>query len=139
MHYRRLRVLHPNHSRNWIILVDASGSMATDAQGQTRWQRASAAAVQLLHRLPQSDIVSIGSFARDLCWWAQDRSAGYTAQRPLPPTDVRPGSDESSGRDSVRWSSLNGTNLTEIILVTDADATIDDPPIGKHAANAVLA
>jgi len=68
-------------------------------------------------------------------WWAQDRSAGYTAQRPLPPTDVTAaGSDESSGRDSVRCVESEWNNRYRIILVTDADATIDDPPHWQNAA-----
>lgn len=118
----------PQPQRNWIILVDASGSMATESTGQTRWQRASAAAVQLVRRLPTNDTVSIGSFARDLAWWSRDRSADDTAKLALPPAAIAP-----SGPTNIQTalqaiaSSLNSSTITEIILITDADATINNP------------
>lgn len=111
----------PLPRRHWIILLDASGSMAS------RWTHAAQAIAALLPHLPPSDIVSLGSFARDLHWWSQSQSPADAAKTPLPhispsgPTNLQPALQAIA-------SQLDGSLITEIILISDADTTIDDPP-----------
>lgn len=113
--------------RQWIILVDASGSMAGDAGGQTRWQRAASAIPQLLAALPPQDPVSVGSFARDLRWWSQGKSAADTAAVPIPQDIVPSGPTNLQPILTALAAQLRPGNPTEIILISDADALIDDP------------
>ncbi|HVT88635.1 MAG TPA: vWA domain-containing protein [Tepidisphaeraceae bacterium] len=118
----------PQPQRIWIVLVDSSGSMSAPVEGQTRLQRASNAAVQLLHRLPPNDVVHIGSFARNVRWWSNGKSAEATAKLSLPPADLN-----ASGPTNLQEAlesiaaQLKGEAAAEIILLTDADARFDNP------------
>jgi hypothetical protein len=109
----------PQPQRNWILLVDASGSMAS------RWPDAIATITQIPQHLPPHDLVSVGSFARNLHWWLQSQSAETLKLSPpnispSGPTNVQPVLESIA-------SQLDGSAITEIILISDADATIDNP------------
>lgn len=113
--------------RQWIILADSSGSMASTIDGQTRWNLAAAAVKQVIASLPPNDLVSAGSFARDLRWWWQGQRAADAAIRSAP-QDITP-----SGPTNIQAiltglaDELRHNVVTEIILISDADAAIDDP------------
>jgi hypothetical protein len=115
--------------REWIILVDSSGSMASQIPtGGTRWQRASAAAVNLLSHLPPNDPVNIGSFARDMRFWSPLAKASEMARKPLPPSDVVPqGPTNLEPILKELASRLDPGSRIEIILISDGDATIQNP------------
>ena len=118
----------PAPARQWVLLADSSGSMSSPVDGTTRWKRAAAAVAQLLPLLPPSDPVSVGSFARDLRWWSQSKSASETAKLPLPPADVVPqGPTNLQASLQSIVAGLNSSIVTEILIISDADATIDDP------------
>jgi hypothetical protein len=118
----------PAPAVHWAILADASGSMSQSAGEQTRWQRAASAVVRLLPLLPPEDPVSVGSFAAELTWWSTGRTARETAALPLPPPTVVPTGPTNlvpAIRRVVR--ELDGALPTELLVVSDADVTIDDP------------
>src|SRR5205814_1576997 len=75
----------PLPATRWVLLADSSGSMAAAAGSSTRWQLAVDALVKILPHLPPSDIVSTGSFARELRWWSTGKTARETAALSLPP------------------------------------------------------
>jgi hypothetical protein len=121
----------PTPQRQWIILVDSSGSMASPVAdpAATRWQRATTAATQLIAHLPPNDNVSIGSFARDLRWWSQAKSASETVKLSLPPSDITAGGPTNLGPVLQGiGAQLDPSTATQIIVISDADTTIDDPP-----------
>jgi hypothetical protein len=118
----------PAPAVHWAILADASGSMSQSAGEQTRWQRAASAVVRLLPLLPPEDPVSVGSFAAELTWWSTGKTARETAALPLPPARVvptRPTNLVPAIRRVVR--EVDGALPTELLVVSDADVTIDDP------------
>lgn len=118
-----------NAQREWVILVDGSGSMATPtADGSTRWARATAAAAQLLSRLPPNDSVNIGSFARDLQLWAPAMEASQLSKTTFPPRDVLPQGPTNLDAmlKSIAPKLARGARV-EIVVISDADATIQAP------------
>jgi len=124
----------PEPARQWILLADASGSMAApiaaDSPHITRWRRAAEALVAILRHLPADEPVSVGCFARDLRFWSQARSAAQTASLQLPPDQIVPHGPTNLqlALESIA-SRLDGSLPTELLLITDADATIDDPDV----------
>lgn len=118
-----------NPQREWVILVDSSGSMASPSEdGTSRWQRASSAAAELLAHLPPHDSTNIGSFARDLRFWAPAAPAGDLAKLSLPPSDIIP--QGPTNLDAILQSiagKLDPGSRIEIIIISDADTTIADP------------
>ncbi|WP_428939768.1 vWA domain-containing protein [Fontivita pretiosa] len=122
----------PEPARQWILLADASGSMAApiaaDSPHITRWQRAAEALMAILRHLPADEPVSVGCFARDLQFWSQARSAAQTASLQLPTGQIAPHGPTNLqlALESIA-SQLDGSLATELLLITDADATIDNP------------
>jgi hypothetical protein len=118
----------PEPTLQWIILADSSGSMATMERGVSRWRYVTDAMAAIIPRLPGDDVVSVGSFAERLTWWSAGRSARDTARLPLPPADVFPHGPtnlEPALREVAR--SAAGTLPKPLLLITDAEARIDDP------------
>jgi hypothetical protein len=119
---------------HWVLLADASGSMSQAAtaaargSGATRWQLAAAAVARLLPQLPPDDPVSAGSFAAELTWWSTGRTARETAGRPLPPADIVPNGPTNLAAALRRVArEVDGKLPTELLVVSDADVTIDQP------------
>jgi hypothetical protein len=111
----------PQHAENyWIILVDASGSMAA------RWPTVLSAIQDILPRLPERDIVLIGSFSRDLHWWSHSMNPAKIAKIPPPDISPRGPTNLQSALESIATGRLE-MGHTEIILISDADAAIDNP------------
>jgi Ca-activated chloride channel homolog len=132
----------PGPVMHWILLTDSSGSMATmvaaGAGNRTRFAVAADAMVQAARSLPGGDLLSIGSFARELRWWSVGKTVKQTIQLPMPPADVSPGGPtnleaamkqiaESTG-DSPPGDSPPGDSLpAELLLVTDAETNFSEP------------
>jgi len=116
----------PTPRANWVVLVDASGSMAEVVGGKSRWDQAVRATNELIRTLPPGDGLSVGSFNQGLRWWTTGRSVGQTIEGKidLPPTDVRPGGP--TNLDAVLTQLATepaGTLQAELLVVTDARAT----------------
>lgn len=118
----------PAPAVHWVLLADASGSMSQAAGDATRWQRAASAITRLLPQLPPADPVSVGSFAGNLTWWSTGKPARETAARPLPPADVTPNGPTNLAAALERVArEVDGQLPTELLVVSDADVTIDQP------------
>ncbi|HWP39942.1 MAG TPA: hypothetical protein VNL70_03370, partial [Tepidisphaeraceae bacterium] len=82
----------------------------------------------ILRHLPADEPVSVGCFARDLRFWSQARPASQTAVLQLPTAQIVP-----HGPTNLQFAlqsiatQLDGSLATQLLLITDADATIDNP------------
>lgn len=123
----------PRPSTHWILLADASGSMASPAgagSAATRWQAASEALLNVIPLLPPNDQLSTGSFARELRWWTSGRSVRETASTlsTLPPHDLEPRGPTNLQAALEQIASGQHTGMpTELLILSDADATIERP------------
>lgn len=121
----------------WIILADASGSMAQPvAGGETRWSRVAGAVVNLLPHLPPADPVRVGQFSDDLRWWSEGKAAEATARLNLPPPDALPHGPTNLQPVLEAIAAAHSDLPTELVLLTDADVAIDDPPALARALKA---
>ncbi|MCC7350793.1 MAG: VWA domain-containing protein [Phycisphaerales bacterium] len=68
----------PRPTVHWILLADASGSMAQPVAGTTRWEIARAAMREVISQLPPEDLLSIGSFSDRVTWWSTGKSVRQT-------------------------------------------------------------
>jgi len=118
----------PSPRTQWIILADASGSMATvEPGGGTRWGRLTQAMVRVLPFLPPADSLRIGQFSDTLRWWSEGKTALQTAKLPLPPRDALPHGPTNLQPVLEALAAAKSDRPTELILLTDADVVIDDP------------
>lgn len=135
----------PDPVTHWMILVDASGSMAepvtNDPSRRTRWQLATRAALDVLPALPPADALSIGSFNRDLTWWSTGRSVAQTrdvsndlpprAISPSGPTNLQPVLERLATSATNVTSATDATSATNstsasALLISDGQATVTD-------------
>jgi hypothetical protein len=118
----------PTPMQRWIILVDSSGSMSGDvAPGVSRWKTASDAAVAVLRKLPPADEVEIGQFSDAVAWWSTGKSAKETSELALPPSDAGPHGPTNLEAALNSLAAKSRANVpTDIILISDCDARIDD-------------
>ncbi len=122
----------PAPATHWVLLVDSSGSMASVVGESTRWQLASKALLGIIPNIAPNDPVSIGSFARDLRWWSESRTARRLASSPLPPREISPQGPTNlqPALESILAAS-DGSLPTEILLITDADTKLDVAALGE--------
>jgi hypothetical protein len=122
-----LASLPPEPTRHWILLIDASGSMAQPLSAGTRWQAATRAAAGLLPTLPPADNVTIGQFSNDVRWWLT-APATEAARTPLPPADAFP-HGPTNLEAALEFQAMSvpegATTPTELIVISDCDAKID--------------
>jgi hypothetical protein len=117
----------PEPVNHWVLLVDSSGSMSEPAGNVTRFKIASDALVTIIRELPRSDLVSIGSFARELRWWSAAKKASDTATLELPPADVAPnGPTNLEAALQQITQSLPDSPPIELLVLTDAEAQFTD-------------
>jgi hypothetical protein len=105
----------------WMLLIDGSGSMATDS----RWQFETTAITRLLSALPPDDPVSIGSFAENLNWWSNGKSARDTAAQPLQFTDPHGPTNLQPALEEITRSATDAIP-TQLLLMTDAETQLKD-------------
>lgn len=121
----------PTPQNLWMLLVDGSGSMATDvSSGGTRWAVASAALVKMLGALPPADPVKVGQFSEALQWWPVGPTAKAAAAQSLPPAGAAPHGPtnlEPALSAIAADASLPVDLPKQLLLITDADTHIDHP------------
>ena len=117
----------PTPAVQWMLLADSSGSMSQAIGNTSRWRLAASAISSLLPHLPPEDPVNVGSFAAELTWWSSGKSARETALA-LPPPAVAPSgpTNLAAALDRIARESAGGL-ATELLVVSDADTTIDNP------------
>jgi hypothetical protein len=117
----------PKPSMQWLLLIDASGSMAGDGAIPSPWQTEVNAITRLLPQLPANDSLSIGSFAESLGWWSTGNSVADTRRLPLPPPNIGPhGPTNLAAALSQIASSADGGVPGQLLLMTDADTDLPD-------------
>jgi hypothetical protein len=120
----------PGPATHWKILIDGSGSMGTtDSAGQSPWDVESTAIHHLLPQLPPHDALSVGSFAQTLQWWSTGKTTSDTAALRLPPASAFPhGPTNLLQAFQQIIASDDGSTAAELLLMTDADTELPDPP-----------
>jgi hypothetical protein len=122
----------PRPMTHWILLADASGSMAAPAGGggTTRWQAATQALLGAVQALPSDDLLSIASFARELRWWTRSQSVRDVATRlnELLPRDLLPQGPTNLEAALQQIAEASRDNMpTELLILSDADASVSEP------------
>ena len=114
----------PGPAERWVVLVDASGSMAAGGP-PSPWQVECDAVAQLVPLLPPADPVRTGSFAAAVRWWGTD--APPATATVVPPAGVYPGgpTNLAVALHGVA-ASADVAVPTNLILMTDADADLPD-------------
>lgn len=118
----------PNPTSHWIMLADASGSMAADHPGGgTRWQAETGAITSLLPLLPPEDLVSIGGFAESITWWSAGRSGRKTTALSLPPPSAQP-RGPTNLEAALRQVIESAADLpVELLVLSDAETDLIEP------------
>ncbi|MFT3789158.1 MAG: VWA domain-containing protein [Tepidisphaeraceae bacterium] len=113
----------PMPQRRWIILVDASGSMAEATDGRSRLSTALDAALAAGRSVPRADRIDLATFARDMHWLTRSASPDALTV----PTDM-PASGPTNLRAALEsiLSEPQGEVPTELILLTDGNAELGD-------------
>src|SRR5207253_544575 len=102
-------------------------SMSAQVGDATRWKLACDALLRAAASLPASDFMSVGSFARELRWWFRDVQV-KSAPDLQPPRGLEPSGPTNlqAALEQVVTES-HGDSPIEMLLLTDAQASIDDP------------
>lgn len=118
----------PSPAAHWVLLADASGSMAAETSGGgTKWKAEAGALAALVQRVPAEDRVSIGGFAESIAWWSTGQSARQTAALPLPPSTALPGGPTNL-EAAIRQVIGTSSDLpTELLVLSDAETELSDP------------
>ncbi|MDP9172311.1 MAG: VWA domain-containing protein [Planctomycetota bacterium] len=116
----------PGAVRRWLLLEDASGSMADDSGGKSRFALATAAMLQLLTALPPHDMVAVGAFSDQLQWWADGKSVRETLRVPLPPEDAMPHGPTNLELALLQIAANGDGQLPiELVVLSDCDMQIN--------------
>lgn len=113
----------PQPQRRWIILVDASGSMAQPtARGATRWQLAVQAAQDAARALPRQARIDAGGFAASVRWWQRNAASHEIAAPPVAPTGP------TNLQVALEELLLDASVLpASVLLISDGRASLDAP------------
>lgn len=120
-HFSPLSVDPPLPQAQWIILLDASGSMAQNEGSLIKWQEALRAASALIHAVPEHDPVRLGSFAQDVHWWS---SGPAGAVQVAPPSGLTPHGPTNLLPALAAAMDTGTAAQRELLLLTDAEVEI---------------
>lgn len=118
----------PEPTTSWLVLLDASGSMASPTAGRSsRWEASIAAAASAVEKLDEQERVSAATFARavdpiviDATPAAARASLGSIRTRvPGGPTGMQAALESAIASAKGR--------PTRLLIVSDADVSITDP------------
>ncbi|GIW75198.1 MAG: hypothetical protein KatS3mg104_0261 [Phycisphaerae bacterium] len=117
----------PTPQAQWLVLLDASGSMSGSDGGGSRWKQAVRAAIQAVNQLEPNQNVTVALFSRSLQELARSVSpsqAGLVLQNVLNHTPSGP-----TGLESALFSLAASPSSvpTRVLLLTDADVSIESP------------
>lgn len=119
----------PAPTTQWVVLVDASGSMAADADGSTRWKLVTDAASAVLPHLPAQDLVSVGGFAENVDWWITARPAHEARSTAIPPAESYPhGPTNLQPALEAVAAGADGKAPVELLVLSDFDAQLTGIP-----------
>jgi hypothetical protein len=123
-----LSSLPPAPQARWVLLADASGSMAQPAGTQTRFERAAAALSSVLPALPPESEVEIGGFAAGMTWWSRGGTAEAASRQHYPPPGATSGGPTNLAAvlRSLAGEGQAGDLPTQVIAITDAEVPLND-------------
>lgn len=116
----------PAPQQQWVVLLDASGSMESPTpDGRSRWQAAVEAARRLVRQLPARANVSLATFNRSTTWHARGQSPAQIDARldalaavvPTGPTGL------ASALQAIATADFSEARL---LLITDGDVALAD-------------
>jgi hypothetical protein len=112
----------PEAAVRWVLLVDASGSMAGE-----NWQSATSALTHLLPALPPNDSVTIGQFSDVVRWWSEGKTVSEARSMNLPPADALPHGPTNleAALDQIAGQ-VDPSLPSELVLLSDCDAKVDE-------------
>ncbi|MEA2708510.1 MAG: hypothetical protein QOF78_1111 [Phycisphaerales bacterium] len=117
----------PKPAMQWLLLADSSGSMARTIGDNSRWHFAVNAIGQVIMRLPADDTLSVGNFSEGLRWWFAGKSVREAQSGFTSPKELRPhGPTNLAGALRLVADTADGAMPTQLLLVTDAEARIDN-------------
>ena len=119
----------PASQREWVILIDASGSMAQEVNGEAKWLSALSAGQAVLHALPAADSARVGLFSDDLRWVASGKASDIQL---LAPTNFVPRGPTNLDRAFDAIASLSAGER-DVILLTDAEVDLTAPASSPDA------
>ncbi len=123
----------PEPRARWVLLADASGSMAGVAEGSggaTRFALAVEALREALAVLPEAAEVDVGSFAASLRWWMRGTTAGEARSSSLRPAGASPGGPTNLAAALRELAAGMGRPEmpVQVIVLTDARVPLEDVP-----------
>lgn len=120
----------PAGDREWLLLLDVSGSMGR----ADRLERGITALQSAAAQLPADATRGVGSFADDLRWWER----GVPATAPLAvPTDLTAGGPTNL-RLALQAIAVETDTPRDLLLLTDGSAELDGVDTGSLRISAVV-
>lgn len=123
----------PAPQTQWLVLLDASGSMAVSDRGRSRWKHAVQAAIETVRKLEPNQIVSVGLFSRSLQNLAQALSPAQAVAVLEKVLDHPPSGPTGLEAALISLASNPSSVPTKLLLLTDADVSIQSPAELKDA------
>ena len=113
-----LAVDPPRSTREWLVILDTSGSMSAEANGQPRWRFGLTAAGQAIRHLPASDTVRFATFSDQLRWWHSGLAGDFDLSLPAGFVSRGP-TNLNVVMDTIR--TLPPAQDRQVLLLTDAE------------------
>lgn len=118
-----LSVDPPQPQREWVVLLDASGSMGQEVGGRSRWRQVLEAVQAVVAGLPEADTVRLGSFGAELRWWNLGRAGDLAVQ---PPVGMGPRGPTDLAGALAAVAALPPASDRAVIVLTDAEVELPD-------------
>lgn len=116
----------PQPERTWLLLIDASGSMA--GGNPSRFHAAVTAGRSLLETLPAESRARAGSFADEVRWWSSEAHPRQLARELAVPPDLSPRGRTNLGPAiEAVLDSIPTEREVGLIIITDSQAPLADP------------
>lgn len=117
----------PVPQTQWLVLLDASGSMAGPDRGGSRWKHAVRAAIEAVRELEPNQTVNVGLFSRSLQNLARAVTPTQAVSVLETLLDHSPSGPTGLEAALVSLASSASTIPTDVLLLTDADVSIESP------------
>ena len=114
----------PEPRHQWLVLIDASGSMSVTKGGRAQWTSALLAAEGMVRVLPPKDGVRIGSFAAAPRWWIADTAAALAASGLHPPADLQPHGPTNLQAALSQILLMPSTENRDLLVLSDAETEV---------------
>ena len=126
----------PTATRQWVLLVDASGSMAEATPGGgRRFDLAAAAVRSTLGVVPANDPVIVASFADSTRVWASADKPTAIDRAALPPRDVLPSGPTNLRAALESTASTTSHHPRQVVVMTDGDADLGNDAVLARTLN----